>query len=55
MQNTPSHDENSPFRIARRAVMNGEPIPADVHIKLAAQGVDVGALEYRLIQTMELR
>ena len=58
MHLTPSPDVNrmtNPFLIARTAVLNGEPIPADVQIKLAAQGVDVGALESRLIQAQAFR
>lgn len=56
MQLTHSHEGwNSPYRIARSAILNGEPIPVDAQIKLAAQGVDVGALEQRLIQAQERR
>jgi hypothetical protein len=42
-----------PQRIARAAVINGVPIPADVQAQLEARGINVGDLEQRIRQNME--
>lgn len=52
MQILPSLDHN---RIARAAVLNGVAIPTQTAAVLSARGVDVGALETRIRETMEFR
>lgn len=51
----PSNAGADPAKVARAAVMNGVPIPAQVQAQLEARGVDVGALEIRIRQTMEFK
>ncbi len=42
-------------RIARAAILNGVPIPAVTIAVLQSQGVDVGALENRVLATQEFK
>jgi hypothetical protein len=44
-----------PARIARAAVWNGLPIPAEAAAQLEARGINVGELEQRIRDTMEFR
>ena len=56
MHLTPSRDpQDNALRAARAAVLSGEPIPTLVQERLYARGIDVSALEQRLIQTQEFR
>lgn len=56
MHLTPSRDpQDNALRAARTAVLNGEPIPTVIQERLYARGIDVSALEQRLIQTQEFR
>lgn len=57
MPTSPSPNEPLKFaeyhtlRMARAAVLNGAPIPAQIQAQLEARGIDVGALEQRLLQS----
>jgi hypothetical protein len=42
-------------RIARAAVLNGMPIPAQTYAVLSARGVDVGELETRIRSSLEFK
>jgi hypothetical protein len=54
MQTSPSHSSlRDPQRIARHAILNGIPIPPRTAAQLEALGIDVGALERRIIMSME--
>lgn len=55
MKNPLTFDGNNDLRRVRANVLAGNPIPADVYARLIAAGVDVGALENRLIQAQEFR
>lgn len=53
MPNTRSleyHMANAPLKLARAMVMQGKRIPVTVQAHLEALGMDVGALEQRLIE-----
>lgn len=54
MLNVKTTNDN-PWRAAREAVLNGQPIPASTSAALEARGVDVGALEQRLKETATWR
>ena len=45
----------NPMRVARAAILNGGPVPPTIAAQLQAIGVNVGELEQRLKQSMELR
>jgi hypothetical protein len=50
MHRSPSPDFTNPFVVARLAVLRGEHIPATTQARLEALGVDVPAMEQRLIE-----
>lgn len=43
---------NSPERLARAAILNGQPVPPTVTAQLEARGVNVGELERRLRESI---
>lgn len=55
MQILPSPELNNPLRLARSAILNGVPVPQTVQAQLEAQGIDVGALQTRLMESMEFK
>lgn len=42
-------------RVARAAILNGSPIPAVTEAILRSRGVDVGALEQRVLASVEFK
>ena len=58
MQPSPSHNGSTNpdhNRIARAAVLNGMPIPAQTYAVLSARGVNVGELETRIRSSLEFK
>jgi hypothetical protein len=47
--------QRQPEHIAREAVLSGQRIPVAVQAQLEARGIDVGALEQRLIAQQQWR
>jgi hypothetical protein len=55
MPASPSLKSVDHSRIARAAVLNGMPIPAQTAAVLSARGVDVGELETRIRASLEFK
>lgn len=47
--------DQSPDRIFRTAVLNGDPVPEKARVFLEARGIDTAALEARLRLHLEFR
>lgn len=45
----------NPLRLARLLILTGRPLPIDLTTTLVAMGVDVAALEQRLVQNDAFR